>query len=68
MHPIKNATIESVIELLGPFAKSFEFRYVKVGLVTLPTLDEVEKNTGYLLEAVRPLCEATVCGPIPDRG
>jgi hypothetical protein len=41
-HPVKDAFIVQAVEILDPFATDFEFRYVKVGLKHLPTLEAVE--------------------------
>jgi hypothetical protein len=65
--PVTDAFIEQSIDLLDPFANDFEFRYVKVGLKSLPTLNTVESATMDLVMAVRPHCEATVSGSIPAR-
>jgi len=67
-HPVKDAFIVQVVELLDPFATDFEFRYVKIGLKHLPTLEAVESAVADLMAAVRPHCEATVSAAIPDRG
>lgn len=64
-NPISDAFIAQAIELLDPFATSFEFRYVRVGFKHLPTLEAVESATNDLIEAVRPHCAATVGIPIP---
>ena len=67
-HPVKDALIVQVVELLDPFATDFEVRYVKIGLKHLPTLEAVESAVADLMAAVRPHCEATVSEAIPDRG
>jgi hypothetical protein len=65
-HPIKLAYIEQAIELLEPSALEFEFRYIKVGLKSRPTLEAVEQAVSDLMGLVRPHCEATVNGSISD--
>lgn len=54
--------VGEVIRLLTPYATDHEFRYVRTGFNTLPTLDEVRDAAAELIEAVRPTCEATVSG------
>jgi hypothetical protein len=67
-HPVTDAFIKQAVELLDPFATDFEFRYVKIGFKQLPTLEDVESAVADLLAAVRPHCEASVSGPMPDSG
>jgi hypothetical protein len=55
-----------MIEILDPFAVDFEFRYIQVGFKNLPTLVAVEAAVGDLIATVRPFCEATVGGPVPE--
>jgi hypothetical protein len=64
---VNKAFVAQVVELLDPFAVDFEFRYVKVGIKSLPTLDAVENAVLDLMVIVRPHCEATVMALIPDR-
>lgn len=61
-------TLNAIIPLLDGYATNFEFRYVKTGLKTLPTLREVRDACARLIAAARPECESTVAGPIPERG
>ncbi|WP_092138952.1 hypothetical protein [Bradyrhizobium sp. NFR13] len=68
LHPVKEALVAEIVELLDSSATDFEFRYVKVGFKTLPTLDGLEAAVADLIESVRPLCGATVGGQIPPRG
>jgi hypothetical protein len=35
-HAVNNAFVAQMVELLDPFAVDFEFRYIKVGLKSLP--------------------------------
>lgn len=67
-HAVNNAFVAQMVELLDPFAVDFEFRYIKVGLKSLPTLEAVESAVLDLMAVVRPHCEATVATPVPDRG
>lgn len=64
-HPINDAFVAQMIEVLDPFAVDFEFRYIQVGFKSLPTFGAVEAAVGDLMATVRPFCEATV-GPVPD--
>ncbi|WFU55729.1 hypothetical protein QA639_40390 [Bradyrhizobium pachyrhizi] len=59
-HAVNDAFIAQAIELLDPFATDFEFRYIKVGPKSLPTLDAVAGAVEDLMATVRPHCEATV--------
>jgi hypothetical protein len=63
-HPVEFAYIEQAIELLEPSAIEFEFRYVKVGFKSRPTLEAVEQTVSNLIGLVKPHCEATVSGSI----
>ena len=45
---------EQVIEILDPYAREFEFRYIKVGAKALPSLDDVKLAAGRLLGTVKP--------------
>jgi hypothetical protein len=65
-HPVSDAFISQIVEFLNPFATDFEFRYIRVGLKNLPTLDAVEDAVAKLIATVRPYCEATVNGAIAD--
>jgi hypothetical protein len=64
--PVADAFIALAIEILDPFATDFEFRYVKVGLKSLPTLETVESAVADVMVAVRPYCDASVSGATPD--
>ena len=66
--PITDAFIADAIRRLHPFATSYEFRYLRVGPTTVPVPDAVECAIISLMAAVRPHCEATLSGPVPDRG
>ena len=65
-HPINDVFVAQMIEILDPFAADFEFRYIQVGFKSLPTLGAVQAAVGDLMATVRPFCEATVDGPLPD--
>lgn len=67
-HAVQEVFIEQMVDILHPFATDYEFRYVKVGFKSLPTLDDVEVALTDLMAVVRPICEATVSGPIPIKG
>lgn len=67
-HPVADAFLEQVIELLDPFAQDFEFRYLKTGIKRLPTLAEVQSAVVHLSGAVEPHCVATLREPAPERG
>lgn len=64
--PITGGFVEQCIELLHPYAVTYEFRYIKVGSKELPVLDAVRSTAEDVFAAVRPVCAATVSGPIPD--
>ena len=53
--------------MLGDLGRRHEFRYVSTGVKTYPVLAEVREACTMLLDAIRPICEATVQRPIPDR-
>ena len=61
-------TTGAVVDLLAPYAATYEFRYVQAGARTLPTLEVVREAAEALQAAIKPIAEATVAGPIPDRG
>lgn len=65
--PVADASIAQAIELLDPFAREFEFRYIKVGFKRLPTLTDVQSAVADLMAAVKPHCVTTLIGPILDR-
>lgn len=67
-HPVAIAFAAQAIELLDPFAREFEFRYLKVGVQHLPTLPDVQSAVADLMAAVKPHCQATLTQPVPDRG
>jgi hypothetical protein len=58
----------AVIDLLAPYATSYEFRYIQTGFKMLPTLDAVREAAEALQKVIMPTAVATVVGPIPDRG
>jgi hypothetical protein len=58
----------AVIDLLAPYAATYEFRYVQVGAQTLPTLDVVREAARALQAAAKPTVVPTVGRPIPERG
>lgn len=66
-NPVADAFIAQAVELLDPFAREFEFRYIKVGFKQLPTLTDVQSAVADLMAAVKPHCVATLTGPMPDR-
>ncbi len=68
LDPVAQAAAAPVVKLLTPFAASYEFRYVKTGCKTLPTLDAVRTAVETLQFAIRPTVVATVGKPIPERG
>ena len=57
--PVTDAFIAHAIGLLDPFAREFEFRYIKVGYKKLPTLTDVQSGVADLMAAVKPHCVAT---------
>lgn len=65
-HPANDAFVAQMVEILDPFAVDFEFRYIQTGFKSLPTLDAVENAVSELMRTVRPYCEATLGGPVPD--
>jgi hypothetical protein len=67
-NPFADGFIGQTIELLDPFARNFEFRYLKLGFKQLPTLTDVRSAVADLIAAVKPHCLATLSEPIPDRG
>ena len=60
-------TTGAVVDLLAPYSATYEFRYFQVGAKTLPTLEVVRAAAEALQAAIKPIAEATVAGPIPDR-
>lgn len=56
----------AVIDLLASYATNYEFRYVKVGAKTLPTLGVVREAAQALQAAIKPTVVATVGKPILD--
>lgn len=68
LNPVAQAFVEQIVDLLDPYATEYEFRYVKTGFKSLPSLEDIESSLNDLLETVRPLCEATVGTPIAQRG
>jgi len=57
---VNNSSVGAVIWILNPYATSFEFRYVQIGSVTLPTLNEVRDAAQELIAVVRPSCDNSV--------
>lgn len=66
-NPVADALIAQTIELLDPFAREFEFRYVKVGFKQLPMLTDIQSAAADLMAAVKPHCVATLTGTILDQ-
>jgi len=60
--------IRGVLDLLAFYATTYEFRYVQVGLKTLPTLEAVREAAEALQIAIKPIAEADIVGPVPDCG
>jgi hypothetical protein len=60
-------TTGAVIDILAPYAASYEFRYVQTGAKTLPSLDAVREAAEVLRAAIKPIAVPTVAGPIPER-
>ena len=53
-------TIGAVVNLLAPYAANFDFRYIRVGIKSLPPLKVVREATERLQAAVKPIAEATI--------
>ncbi|HEX3536436.1 MAG TPA: hypothetical protein VHU15_06685 [Stellaceae bacterium] len=52
--------IAEVVSLLDPYATSYEFRYIRTGFKTLPSLPDIRSAAENLATAVKPICDATV--------
>ena len=48
--------LDEVISMLEPYAMGFEFRYVRTGLKTLPSLDDLHAAIEQLIVSLRPIC------------
>jgi hypothetical protein len=52
----KAAALGQTIKLLNPFALRFDFRYLRVGMISLPPLEAVRGDAEHLIKLVRPHC------------
>ena len=50
---VQDNFIAQVIECLDPFARSFEFRYLRTGWKSLPVLGDVERAVDHLMANVQ---------------
>ncbi len=67
-HPVKRAIMEQTIEILAPFATSYEFRYLATGAKTIPTLDALGEAATYFMDAVKPICLASLQNAVDSEG
>lgn len=51
---------DAVLSLMDTYSKNHEFRYIKTGFKTLPTLDALRETASQLLKATRDACHATL--------
>jgi hypothetical protein len=49
-----------LVAMLDPYATSYEFRYIRTGLKTLPSLRDVRLAAEKVAAAIEPVCRATV--------
>jgi hypothetical protein len=60
LDPAPQVVIEEVVSLLEPYATSYEFRYIRTGLKTVPSLEDVRLAAEKLAAAIKPVCDATI--------
>ncbi|WP_157038772.1 hypothetical protein [Rhodopseudomonas palustris] len=58
LHPVQEACTDQLVELLDPFATSYEFRYVITGYKQLPQLHVLDADASSLIASIKRHVEA----------